>query len=133
MATSPLRKCWCRDQTTPPTNVRHQFPSQMSYIDACTIPEPGTNNMRGRRLGGDRAARRVRWSAAGRPTGRQFPGVIGQSGDGLLLWRVGYHADPLGLTPWELYSFSHRFDDIHRRFRALYCAELAETCLREML
>jgi RES domain len=26
-----------------------------------------------------------------------------------------------------------RFDDIHRRFRTLYCAELAETCLREVL
>jgi hypothetical protein len=59
--------------------------------------------------------------------------VIGESEDGLLLWRVGYHADPLGFTPRELYEFSHRFDDIHRRFRTLYCAELAETCLREVL
>jgi len=50
-----------------------------------------------------------------------------------VLWRVGYHADPLGFTPLELYEFSHRFDDIHRRFRTLYCAELAETCLREVL
>ena len=52
---------------------------------------------------------------------------------GLALWRVGYHADPLGFTPREIYEFSHRFDDIHRRFRTLYCAELAETCLREVL
>jgi hypothetical protein len=59
--------------------------------------------------------------------------VIGKSEDGLSLWRVGYHADPLGFTPRELYEFSHRFDDIHRRFRTLYCAELAETCLREVL
>jgi len=52
---------------------------------------------------------------------------------GRVLWRVGYHADPLGFTPGELYEFSHRFDDIHRRFRTLYCAELPETCLREVL
>ncbi len=48
-------------------------------------------------------------------------------------WRVGYYADPLGFTPLDLYSFNHRFDDIHRRFRTLYCAELPETCLREVL
>jgi hypothetical protein len=59
--------------------------------------------------------------------------VIATSEDGLLLWRVGYHADPLGFTPRELYEFSHRFDDIQHRFRTLYCAELAETCLREVL
>jgi len=33
----------------------------------------------------------------------------------------------------EIYEFSHRFDDIHRRFRTLYCAELVKTCLREVL
>jgi hypothetical protein len=49
------------------------------------------------------------------------------------LWRVGYYADPLGFTPWEVYTFSHRFDDVHHRFRTLYCAELPETCLREVL
>jgi RES domain len=49
------------------------------------------------------------------------------------LWRVGYHADPLGFTPWSLYGFSHRFDDIHKRFRTLYLAEHAVTCLREVL
>ena len=59
--------------------------------------------------------------------------MIGKSEDGLSLWRVGYHADPLGFTSLALYEFSHRFDDIHRRFRTLYCAELAETCLREVL
>jgi len=33
----------------------------------------------------------------------------------------------------EIYEFSHRFGDIHRRFRTLYCAELVKTCLREVL
>jgi hypothetical protein len=59
--------------------------------------------------------------------------VIPTSEEGRTLWRVGYYADPLGFTPLELYQFSHRFDDIHRRFRTLYCADLAETCLREVL
>jgi hypothetical protein len=49
------------------------------------------------------------------------------------LWRVGYHADPLEFTPRELYGFSHRFDDIERRFRTLYLAESDVTCLREVL
>jgi hypothetical protein len=52
---------------------------------------------------------------------------------GRTLWRVGYYADPLGFTPLELYQFSHRFDDVHRRFRTLYCADWAETGLREVL
>lgn len=39
------------------------------------------------------------------------------------LWRVGYCVNPLGFTPLDLYSFNHRFDDIRRRFRTLYCAE----------
>jgi hypothetical protein len=59
--------------------------------------------------------------------------VSSQPDVGRVLWRVGYHADPLGFTPGELYEFSHRFDGIHRRFRTLYCAELPETCLREVL
>jgi hypothetical protein len=59
--------------------------------------------------------------------------VIPTPEEGRTLWRVGYYADPLGFTPLELYQFSHRFDDIHRRFRTLYCADLAETCLREVL
>lgn len=49
------------------------------------------------------------------------------------LWRVGYHGSPLDFTPWELYGFSHRFDDIEKRFRTLYLAELEVTCLREVL
>ena len=48
-------------------------------------------------------------------------------------WRVGHHADPLCFPPADLYEFSHRFDDAHRRFRTLYCAALPETCLREVL
>lgn len=52
---------------------------------------------------------------------------------GPALWRVGCHADPLGFAPLELYDFNHRFDDIHSRFRTLYCAESAETALREVL
>lgn len=52
---------------------------------------------------------------------------------GRQLWRVGHHADPLGFAPPELYEFAHRFDDVHGRFRTLYCAELAETSLREVL
>jgi len=49
------------------------------------------------------------------------------------LWRVGYVEDPLGFAPQELYEFSHRFDDIGRRFRTLYLAEEPETALREVL
>jgi hypothetical protein len=49
------------------------------------------------------------------------------------LWRVGHAEDPLGYAPRELYAFNHRFDDLHRRFRTLYCAERPETCLREVL
>ena len=40
---------------------------------------------------------------------------------------------PARLHSLELYEFSHRFDNIDRRFRTLYCAELAERCLREVL
>jgi hypothetical protein len=49
------------------------------------------------------------------------------------LWRVGYHDDPLGFAPRELYEFSHRFDDAGHRFRTLYLAEEPETALREVL
>ncbi len=45
----------------------------------------------------------------------------------------GLSRRPGRLHPLELYEFSHRFDDVHRRFRTLYLAELPETCLREVL
>lgn len=48
-------------------------------------------------------------------------------------WRVGYHGDPLGFVPSEICEWSHRFDDLRHRFRTVYVAELAETCLREVL
>jgi hypothetical protein len=48
-------------------------------------------------------------------------------------WRVGYHADPAGFVPLELCTFNHRFDDVQRRFRSIYAAELPETALREVL
>ena len=47
--------------------------------------------------------------------------MIAAPEQGRTLWRLGYYADPLGFTPLELYQFSHRFDDVHRRFRTLYC------------
>lgn len=50
-----------------------------------------------------------------------------------IYWRVGYHGDPLGFVPSEICEWSHRFDDLRRRFRTVYVAELAETCLREVL
>lgn len=49
------------------------------------------------------------------------------------LWRVGHHQNPLAFAPPEVYEFSHRFDDLHRRFRTLYFAQRPETCLREVL
>jgi RES domain len=49
------------------------------------------------------------------------------------LWRVGYHEDPLGFVPLELCTYNHRFYDAARRFRTLYLAECAVTCLREVL
>jgi RES domain len=55
------------------------------------------------------------------------------SGGAAALWRVAYAGDPLAFAPLDLYEFSHRFDDIHRRFRTLYCAENPETALREVL
>lgn len=48
-------------------------------------------------------------------------------------WRVGYHGDPFGFVPSEICEWSHRFDDGRHRFRTVYVAELAETCLREVL
>ncbi len=48
-------------------------------------------------------------------------------------WRVGHTGDPLGFVPLEICEYSHRFDDLRHRFRTVYIAELAETCLRETL
>lgn len=49
------------------------------------------------------------------------------------LWRVAHHTNPLGFAPHDRYSGGHRFDDVHRRYRALYCATTPETALREVL
>jgi RES domain-containing protein len=48
-------------------------------------------------------------------------------------WRVGHTGEPLGFVPLEICEYSHRFDDLHHRFRTVYIAELAETSLRETL
>jgi hypothetical protein len=55
------------------------------------------------------------------------------AGTGRTYWRVGYHADPCGFVPEDLYPWNYRFDDVHRRFRTIYVGEFAETCLREVL
>lgn len=49
------------------------------------------------------------------------------------LWRVGHRGDPLAFTPFEICAWNHRFDDVQRRFRTIYCAERPETSLREVL
>jgi len=49
------------------------------------------------------------------------------------VWRLGRQDDPLAFVPIERRSWSHRFDDLHRRFGTLYCALLPETALREVL
>jgi hypothetical protein len=46
---------------------------------------------------------------------------------------ASHHGDPLGFVPSEICEWSHRFDDLRHRFRTVYVAELAETCLREVL
>ncbi|MCV7051731.1 hypothetical protein H7H82_14200 [Mycobacterium heidelbergense] len=48
------------------------------------------------------------------------------------LWRVGCHRTPVDFTPLGLYGFSHRFDDVDQRFRALYVAEFEVMSLREV-
>lgn len=50
-----------------------------------------------------------------------------------ILWRVGHVRDPLGFPPRDGHEWSHRFDDVHRRWRTVYCAWTAETALREVL
>jgi hypothetical protein len=49
------------------------------------------------------------------------------------LWRVGHRRDPLGFPPRSRYEWSHRFDDLQRRWRTLYCAWTAEAALREVM
>ena len=49
------------------------------------------------------------------------------------VWRVGRREAPLAFVPTARRSWSHRFDDLHRRFGTLYCALLPETALREVL
>lgn len=49
------------------------------------------------------------------------------------VWRVGLRSDPLGFVAPERRSWGHRFDDPRERFGTLYCALVAETCLREVL
>jgi hypothetical protein len=49
------------------------------------------------------------------------------------LWRVGNRDDPLVFTRHELCAWNHRFDDVRRRFRTIYCAEDPRTSLREVL
>jgi RES domain len=48
-------------------------------------------------------------------------------------WRVGFHRDPLRFPARGTYEWSHRFDDLHRRWRTVYCAWSAEVALREVL
>jgi hypothetical protein len=49
------------------------------------------------------------------------------------LWRVAHYNDPLEFAPHDRCSWGHRFDDVHRRYRTLYCATTPETALREVL
>jgi hypothetical protein len=49
------------------------------------------------------------------------------------LWRVAHRTDPLEFAPRDRCSWGHRFDDVHRRYRTLYCATTPQTALREVL
>jgi hypothetical protein len=49
------------------------------------------------------------------------------------LWRVGYRREPLRFPPRSTYEWSHRFDDLHRRWRTVYCAWTPEAALREVM
>jgi hypothetical protein len=49
------------------------------------------------------------------------------------LWRVAHHTDPLEFASRDRCSWGHRFDDVQRRYRTLYCASTPETALREVL
>lgn len=46
---------------------------------------------------------------------------------------MGHRDDPLAFTRRELCEWNHRFDDVRRRFRTIYCAEDPRTSLREVL
>jgi len=45
------------------------------------------------------------------------------------LWRVAHYSDPLEFAPHDRCSWGHRFDDVQRRHRTLYCATTQETAL----
>lgn len=49
------------------------------------------------------------------------------------LWRAAHYSDPLDFAPHDRCSWGHRFDDVERRHRTLYCASTPETALREVL
>ncbi len=49
------------------------------------------------------------------------------------LWRVAHYSGPLEFAPHDRCSWGHRFDDVERRHRTLYCASTPETALREVL
>ncbi len=49
------------------------------------------------------------------------------------LWRVAHYTDPLEFAPRDRCSWGHRFDDVKRLHRTLYCAATQETALREVL
>jgi hypothetical protein len=47
--------------------------------------------------------------------------------------RVGWRENPTDYLPHEECSWEHRFDDLHREYRTLYCADSALTAIREVL
>ena len=49
------------------------------------------------------------------------------------LWRVGRRRAPLAFAPRAGYEWSRRFDDLHERWRTVYCAWTPEAALREVL
>jgi RES domain len=64
---------------------------------------------------------------------RAIVGALLGERDNPYVWRLGHIDSPLDYIPHELCSWEHRFDDPRREYRSLYCAELKETCLREVL
>jgi hypothetical protein len=51
----------------------------------------------------------------------------------VIVWRLGHRKNTCDFTPHRLYQWHHRFDDPKRKYRTLYCANRAITCLRELL